>query len=198
MEKDTYLLIKEEGKEKKRSKKLDWIIYGLAVISFVLMVIVIIHNNKTSIQILEPEKTAVSQKQEKTQEDLLVKEQEAEKQKQLLAQKQAEEQKLKEAALVKKTELPKETIKKTTQPIHKVSKTSSSSVKYNWKSLSRYPVKPDSNLTVAGSYTVKTGDALWKIAEKMNVKTINIIAVNGNIHNPNFILPGQVILLPNK
>jgi len=44
-------------------------------------------------------------------------------------------------------------------------------------------------------YTVKSGDALWKIAKRFNTKTITIIKVN-KINNPNLIYPGMRIKLP--
>jgi LysM repeat protein len=51
---------------------------------------------------------------------------------------------------------------------------------------------------VVQQYKVKTGDALWKIAKKFNVRTINIIAVNQKMNNPDKIFPGQTISIPNK
>ncbi len=44
-------------------------------------------------------------------------------------------------------------------------------------------------------YTVRSGDALWKIAKKFNTKTTTIIKVN-KISNPNLIYPGMRIKLP--
>jgi nucleoid-associated protein YgaU len=47
------------------------------------------------------------------------------------------------------------------------------------------------------TYTVKTGDMLWKIAEKYNTTYQEIQKLN-NIENPNLIYPGQVFSIPVK
>lgn len=47
----------------------------------------------------------------------------------------------------------------------------------------------------AQNYTVKSGDVLWKIAEKYNT-TWESLAETNVLENPNFILPGQVLTVP--
>lgn len=47
------------------------------------------------------------------------------------------------------------------------------------------------------TYTVKSGDTMWKIASKYQVGTSEIIAANPQIKNPNLIYPGQKITIPN-
>lgn len=44
----------------------------------------------------------------------------------------------------------------------------------------------------AGDYTVKSGDALWKIAEDLDVPMDTLIKLN-NLQNPNLIYTGQVL-----
>jgi LysM repeat protein len=46
----------------------------------------------------------------------------------------------------------------------------------------------------AGSYTVKSGDSLWKISQSNNTTIDNIVKLN-NIKNPDLIYAGQVLLL---
>ncbi|PRX16665.1 LysM domain-containing protein [Orenia metallireducens] len=45
------------------------------------------------------------------------------------------------------------------------------------------------------SYTIKTGDTLFAIAQRYNTTVSNILAFN-NIPNPDNISPGQVIIIP--
>ncbi len=45
------------------------------------------------------------------------------------------------------------------------------------------------------SYTVKSGDVLWKIARQYNVSTADLVKYN-NLENPNLIFPGDVIKIP--
>ena len=46
------------------------------------------------------------------------------------------------------------------------------------------------------TYTVKSGDTIWKIAVKHQVGMSEIIAANPQIKNPNLIYPGQKITIP--
>lgn len=46
------------------------------------------------------------------------------------------------------------------------------------------------------SYTVVKGDTMWKIAEKHQVGTGEIISANPHITDPNLIYPGQVLTVP--
>lgn len=47
------------------------------------------------------------------------------------------------------------------------------------------------------SYTVKSGDSMWKIAVKYQIGLSEIIAANPQIKNPALIYPGQKITIPN-
>jgi len=47
------------------------------------------------------------------------------------------------------------------------------------------------------TYTVKSGDSLWKIAVKYQIGLSEIIAANPSIKNPSLIYPGQKIQIPN-
>lgn len=47
------------------------------------------------------------------------------------------------------------------------------------------------------TYTVKSGDSMWKIATKYQVGISEIIAANPQIKNPALIYPGQKINIPN-
>ncbi|MFA9396947.1 MAG: SafA/ExsA family spore coat assembly protein [Clostridiaceae bacterium] len=47
------------------------------------------------------------------------------------------------------------------------------------------------------SYTVKSGDSMWKIAVKYQIGLSEIIAANKQISNPSLIYPGQKITIPN-
>lgn len=53
----------------------------------------------------------------------------------------------------------------------------------------RFPTSPDGS-TENGIYTVKSGDTLWKIAEKFGLSIAQIINMN-MITNPDMIYPGQ-------
>lgn len=57
--------------------------------------------------------------------------------------------------------------------------------------------QPDSNLVVVKKVQALTGDTLWKIALRNNVRTINLVYVN-QLSNPDVIFPGQTINIPNK
>ena len=46
------------------------------------------------------------------------------------------------------------------------------------------------------TYTVKSGDTIWKIAVKHQVGMSEIIAANPQIKNPDLIYPGQKITIP--
>lgn len=46
------------------------------------------------------------------------------------------------------------------------------------------------------SYTVVSGDSLWKIAVKNQVGVSELIAANPQIQNPDLIYPGEVIQIP--
>jgi uncharacterized YkwD family protein/spore coat assembly protein SafA len=47
------------------------------------------------------------------------------------------------------------------------------------------------------TYTVQSGDSMWKIASKYQVGVSEIIQANPGITNPNLIYPGQKITVPN-
>lgn len=47
------------------------------------------------------------------------------------------------------------------------------------------------------TYTVKPGDSMWKIAVKYQIGVSEIISANRQITNPNMILPGQKLSIPN-
>lgn len=49
---------------------------------------------------------------------------------------------------------------------------------------------------LAATYTVKSGDTMWKIASMNQVGISEIIAANPQIKNPAMIYPGQVITIP--
>ena len=50
--------------------------------------------------------------------------------------------------------------------------------------------------TSAGTYVVRWGDTLRKIAARLGFNVTDLIAANPQIWNPNLIYPGQVIYLP--
>ena len=50
----------------------------------------------------------------------------------------------------------------------------------------------------AGTYTVKSGDTMWKIAVKTQTGTQELINANPSLKNPNLIYPGQVLSVPTK
>ncbi|OHD07415.1 MAG: hypothetical protein A2Y41_01360 [Spirochaetes bacterium GWB1_36_13] len=212
--KNMELLTNESITDKKKNKKLDWVIYLLAVIAFALMIVVIMYNSKTSIEILEPEKTIQSNYQEQIKEQL--KQQQIE---ESINTKEQQDNSVITNDTTKTTDNTQTTTDKTTETTtEKVTDnknqtttedqktvdnndqkiTEDTSLEYNNEVLKRYPVKPSQNLKIAGSYKVKKGDALWKIAKQFNVKTINIVAINGKLNNPDFIYPGQVISIPNQ
>jgi LysM repeat protein len=217
---------------KKRSRKLDWIIYSLALVSFLLMMVVIITNHKTSLKTLEIEPSISRQgdyesrekkpafdtqsqkkeipmmdemkeelKEEKKEEPLLTQDEKLADE--IIEQKEEKKEALTQAKPEEKEKaLPEEDIKQKQVP-SMAQKEKKPAVKekpgsYNWDVLSHYPAKPSKGLEVVQQYKVKTGDALWKIAKKFNVRTINIIAVNQKMNNPDKIFPGQTISIPNK
>ncbi len=47
------------------------------------------------------------------------------------------------------------------------------------------------------TYTVKSGDSMWKIAERYQIGVSEIIAQNPQIKNPALIYPGQKLTIPN-
>ena len=47
------------------------------------------------------------------------------------------------------------------------------------------------------SYTVKSGDSMWKIAVKYEIGISEIISANPQIKNPSDIYPGQIVKVPN-
>jgi uncharacterized YkwD family protein/spore coat assembly protein SafA len=47
------------------------------------------------------------------------------------------------------------------------------------------------------TYTVKSGDSMWKIAVKYQIGVSEIINANRQISNPNMIMPGQKLTIPN-
>lgn len=55
---------------------------------------------------------------------------------------------------------------------------------------------PQPGPAAAGTYVVRWGDTMRKIADRMNVSLSDLIAVNPQIGNPNVIYFGQVINLP--
>ena len=55
---------------------------------------------------------------------------------------------------------------------------------------------PNPGPSSAGTYVVQWGDTMRKIAARMNVSLSDLIAVNPQISNPNFIFFGQVINVP--
>ncbi len=52
------------------------------------------------------------------------------------------------------------------------------------------------NVFAASTYTVKSGDTIWKIANRNQVGMSEIIAANPQIKNPALIYPGQKITIP--
>ncbi|WP_010248803.1 SafA/ExsA family spore coat assembly protein [Acetivibrio cellulolyticus] len=46
------------------------------------------------------------------------------------------------------------------------------------------------------TYTVKSGDTMWKIASKFQVGTSEIISANPQVKNPALIYPGQKLAIP--
>lgn len=52
-------------------------------------------------------------------------------------------------------------------------------------------------LAAQDTYTVKSGDSMWKIAVKYQIGFNEILNANGQIKNSNLIYPGQRINIPN-
>jgi len=52
------------------------------------------------------------------------------------------------------------------------------------------------NAAAAYSYTVVSGDSLWRIAVKNQVGVSELIAANPQLKNPDLIYPGDVITIP--
>lgn len=50
--------------------------------------------------------------------------------------------------------------------------------------------------SAASTYTVVSGDSLWKIAVKNQIGLSELISLNPKLSNPNLIYPGDVIALP--
>lgn len=46
------------------------------------------------------------------------------------------------------------------------------------------------------TYTVKSGDSLWKIAQRYQIGLSEIISANPQFSNPNLIYPGQRVTIP--
>lgn len=57
-------------------------------------------------------------------------------------------------------------------------------------------VVPMNGLAAAGSYTIKSGDTMWKIAVKYQIGISELIKANPQLKNPSLIYPGQVITIP--
>ncbi|MEL3971481.1 SafA/ExsA family spore coat assembly protein [Rossellomorea oryzaecorticis] len=51
-------------------------------------------------------------------------------------------------------------------------------------------------VSAAGTYTVKYGDTMWKIAVKHQVGVSELIGANPQLNNPDLIYPGQSIAIP--
>ncbi|MDD2435368.1 MAG: SafA/ExsA family spore coat assembly protein [Bacilli bacterium] len=47
------------------------------------------------------------------------------------------------------------------------------------------------------TYTVIPGDTIWRIAHNYGIHLDELLAVNPQINNPNFIIPGQILNIPN-
>lgn len=58
------------------------------------------------------------------------------------------------------------------------------------------PVPEPQPLPTGGTYTVKWGDTMRKIADRFGVNVNDLIAVNPQVVNPNRIYPGQTLYLP--
>lgn len=57
-------------------------------------------------------------------------------------------------------------------------------------------ILPNSSLAATQTYTVHSGDTLWKIAVKYQVGVSELISQNPQLRNPNMIYPGQKIYIP--
>ncbi|WP_425514958.1 SafA/ExsA family spore coat assembly protein [Crassaminicella profunda] len=58
-------------------------------------------------------------------------------------------------------------------------------------------IVPASAQAASNTYTVQSGDSMWKIAVKYEVGLSEIIASNPQIKNPALIYPGQKLNIPN-
>jgi len=47
------------------------------------------------------------------------------------------------------------------------------------------------------NYTVQSGDSIWKICNKFQIGVPEVIALNPQISNPNNIIPGNILKVPN-
>lgn len=56
----------------------------------------------------------------------------------------------------------------------------------------------DSEVSAAGTYTVKYGDTMWKIAVKNQVGISELIEANPQLKNPDVIYPGHSISIPGE
>jgi len=57
-------------------------------------------------------------------------------------------------------------------------------------------VIPIMQVSADSTYTVVSGDSMWKIAQKYQVGVSEIISANSQIKNPNLIYPGQKLTVP--
>ena len=59
---------------------------------------------------------------------------------------------------------------------------------------------PSAPVTAGGKYIVQSGDTVYSIARKLNVSPEALIAANANTlgFNPNFITPGQELIVPSS
>ena len=55
---------------------------------------------------------------------------------------------------------------------------------------------PIMQVSADSTYTVVSGDSMWKIAKKYQVGVSEIISANSQIKNPNLIYPGQKLTIP--
>jgi uncharacterized YkwD family protein/spore coat assembly protein SafA len=53
-----------------------------------------------------------------------------------------------------------------------------------------------SKVSASSTYTVKSGDTMWKIAMKYQVGVPELIQANSQLSNPNLIYPGQRLSIP--
>ena len=56
-------------------------------------------------------------------------------------------------------------------------------------------ILPSSTLAATTTYTVQSGDTLWKIAVKNQVGVSELISANPQLKNPNLIYPGEKIYI---
>ena len=57
-------------------------------------------------------------------------------------------------------------------------------------------IVPNSSFAATGTYTIQSGDSLWKIAVKYQVGVSELISLNPQLKNPNLIYPGQKVYIP--